>query len=233
LEVHKDQEKPYKCPFENCTKDFSKRLYLQNHHYQHVATAWYQCDQCDKFFYKKCDLKAHCVVHLTERSFLCNECGMSFKSLQYLKLHSTVHLDAKKFACKSCDKRFRKSYSLTLHTRAVHTRELPYVCSTCGKRFNSSNHLVVHTRYHTGERWVYHLIFLLGLGVAGIFNTVKNYFYNRKSRFFNWLRPFSVHTNALNQSVLPFTSTSNIWKDIAGRSMEYKLKAQDQTKIIF
>ncbi len=152
FEVHKDQQKPYKCPYVNCLGEFSKKHQLQEHHYQHVATAWYQCDKCDKFFFKKSILKVHGAVHLTDRSFLCNECGMSFKTDKHLKLHSTIHLEIKKYACKSCDKRFRKSYSLTLHTRAVHTRELPYVCSTCGKRFSSSINLVVHTRYHTGER---------------------------------------------------------------------------------
>lgn len=61
VKTHEDQEKPYQCPYEDCTNVYLKRQHLQNHYYQHVAEVVYQCQKCIKFFYNKAELKVMIV----------------------------------------------------------------------------------------------------------------------------------------------------------------------------
>lgn len=89
------------CPFEGCTKSFSRQF----------------------------NLKSHMKSHNTEKPFQCASCPQAFRRCHDLKRHvRSLHTEVKPFGCKSCCKQFSRMDALRRHVSrpASHCFSLEY-----------------------------------------------------------------------------------------------------------
>lgn len=124
--VHDPQKKMYKCPKENCAKEYSS---LMSH-------------------------KKHMAYHSVEDGDLkCSICSVKYETkeeiLFHLKSHSGSRLfksqSDKKFKCQFCDRLFLTRKDVTRHL-VVHTGERDFLCQFCPQRFGRKDHLVRHIK---------------------------------------------------------------------------------------
>lgn len=113
--------RPFKCPYEDCDKDYIEDKHLK----QHVKAA-----------------------HTNERDYVCQVpgCGKSFVTGTRLKRHQLVHEGAERFRCQDCGQSFRKRETLTKHVRKDHLHVRAYACSEqgCTESFDSKPALKRH-----------------------------------------------------------------------------------------
>ncbi|ELT96053.1 hypothetical protein CAPTEDRAFT_175082 [Capitella teleta] len=123
-------EKILICPFEGCSKSFTRN---------------YRLDQ-------------HKRSHTKERPFVCGEegCERSYSRQQHLTRHHSVKPVQRvrcydyRFQCCNCEESFHKKFQLRHHQFTAHKGVLPFQCEICLKRFNQSSHLNVHKKKHQG-----------------------------------------------------------------------------------
>lgn len=113
---------------------------------------YYKCkfDECGKIFSDSMSLKKHLAAH-GEKQFICpvEGCGKKFLDKSKLRRHNLVHSGEKAYKCEICGKRFSLDFNLKTHLR-THTGLKPYICrfAGCGKKFTQSSNLVAHEKVH-------------------------------------------------------------------------------------
>lgn len=148
-EVEVSSDTKFQCDV--CSKSFSSKEYLNNHHQQqHTKQFSFYCDRCGKGFTLRRALENHLLLHTGEFRYQCELCGKLFIQRYSLDDHLRKHEGRFRLTCQQCGKGFMCRNSLHIHTR-THTGERPFVCQHCGKCFSSSSNLVAHIRVCSGD----------------------------------------------------------------------------------
>lgn len=124
--VHDPQKKMYKCPKENCAKEYSSLMSHKKHMaYHNVEDGDLKCSICSVKYETKEEILFHLKSHSGSRLF---------------KSQSD-----KKFKCQFCDRLFLTRKDVTRHL-VVHTGERDFLCQFCPQRFGRKDHLVRHIK---------------------------------------------------------------------------------------
>ncbi|CAG2122129.1 unnamed protein product [Medioppia subpectinata] len=159
-------DKPFKCPHNECGKEFAYKQCLDSHLVSHTTGRPFVCDfiGCQRSYKNEISLQTHKLIHLSEPTIKCSVegCGERFYTRMKMKKHrEVVHsIPFYKFCPKpenrvpclwpGCDfTTYRGNYVLKLHA-LKHTGEKPVVCDwpECGKRFARMDHLKDHMNAH-------------------------------------------------------------------------------------
>nr|CAH0108047.1 unnamed protein product [Daphnia galeata] len=151
-----ENETLYLCPFEECSKGFSKLFMAKSHIMTHVGIRQFKCDAegCSWSFFSEYKLKRHKECHQGKKDFACTVCRRKFTTLYNLNSHKKLHDRPNIFSCsiEQCSSEFQTQRELDNHLKEQHREvEAPYACHhcNCGKRFHSLNALTTHLRSHT------------------------------------------------------------------------------------
>ena len=60
---HHREPKPFKCPYEKCTKRFQKTNYLKQHIRVHTMETPFQCNLCERKFKQQSHRNQHIRTH--------------------------------------------------------------------------------------------------------------------------------------------------------------------------
>lgn len=83
-------ERPYKCPYEGCEKDYKTNGALIKHNRSvHTMERPFKCsfDSCDKAFVCSHQLKKHAMAHTREKPYRCWYCELCFNSTYSRRMH--------------------------------------------------------------------------------------------------------------------------------------------------
>jgi general transcription factor IIIA len=132
-------DRPFKCNFEGCDKDYMEKKHLEFHiqnAHEKVKTHTCAVDDCGKSFSTATRLRRHQLVHEGKERFRCRDyppCSESFRKHQTLQRHiRTEHLKAHGFPCKEdgCEEGFDTAASLRRHMNREHG-ETKFWCDEC------------------------------------------------------------------------------------------------------
>ncbi|XP_063704437.1 gastrula zinc finger protein XlCGF57.1-like [Culicoides brevitarsis] len=138
--------RPFKCPHDGCSKDFTSKYTLTTHMKIHTDRPRpYKCTVCEKSFYHSQNLVQHLKLHSSTKEFICSGCNKAFSTQHNLDVHFIVHTKLKKFGCAICDKRFARKAEVRDHER-THTGEKPFSCDFCSATFAQRSNLLSHKR---------------------------------------------------------------------------------------
>jgi len=166
------QERPYKCPYNNCKK-FSLSKWIQNEHAQlcdynptlknnlqkrHEISrkildeGQFQCYFCLKNYTSKRTLFLHIKSHTGELKITCFGCKIQLNCLDLWK-HRAICVPIRKlFMCPFCNCSKTTSGNLNSHIQDVHTKDNPKTkCYFCSASFHA-NHMDRHLATHTQEK---------------------------------------------------------------------------------
>lgn len=121
-----EEDKPFSCPMDGCTRQFSSKRNLVDHcRGHHQGTKPHVCRYAG--------------------------CGKSFLRPAHLLIHTRIHTGEKPFVCdfEGCGKRWNQKSALKQHLRS-HTGEKPYHCTLegCAKKFSTSSSCKRHIATH-------------------------------------------------------------------------------------
>ncbi|XP_062312316.1 zinc finger protein ZXDC [Osmerus eperlanus] len=156
---HTEDQRPFKCSFEDCGWAFTTSYKLKRHLQSHNKVRPHKCEfeGCGRHFTTVYNLRAHVKTHDQENAFVCEICNERFRSSTRLTNHLRVHFEPQRpYKCEfpGCEKTFITFSALFSHNR-THFRETgQFICTFpgCDKCYDKACRLKVHMRSHTGER---------------------------------------------------------------------------------
>ncbi len=142
--------KIFACPYEGCSKTFSKKGRLNVHVLSHTGEKPFKCDDCEAGYSRLSHLKRHIDnVHKKIRHS-CSICPATFFSKEAAKKHEKIaHGDGNgnRLRCDECGKTFAKRYQLANHAVNEHDVKMEkkvHACDECEKTFPYPNKLKLH-----------------------------------------------------------------------------------------
>eukprot|EP00041_Stephanoeca_diplocostata_P013585 m.238608 g.238608 ORF g.238608 m.238608 type:complete len:489 (-) comp19392_c0_seq1:525-1991(-) len=147
---HQQHHGKFPCPFNGCTRVFSRPSHLEKHKRIHTNERPHKCGTCDMAFKTKWTLTKHMRTHTGEKPFKCEipGCGKEFTQRGSYCRHMRSHSDdAPTFTCEKCDKKFKQRSNYTLHLKS-HGEGKPFKCAVCQKCFKSERGLDKHRLTH-------------------------------------------------------------------------------------
>ncbi|XP_063702312.1 zinc finger protein 236-like [Culicoides brevitarsis] len=75
----KKEQKRFLCPYQNCSKEFSKPSLLERHKFVHTKVKNFICDICGSRFNQKASIGVHMISHTNLYQFQCKYCPRKFK----------------------------------------------------------------------------------------------------------------------------------------------------------
>lgn len=130
---HNNQDKHFKCDFENCNYTTNSSSYFAIHKRTHTGEKPFICDfeGCNYACSSNSCLTKHKRIHTGERPFKCSfpDCRESFKQASTLKRHEATHVGDKCFVCnemdfitlEKCNASFLRLDTLKKHIKCMHT----------------------------------------------------------------------------------------------------------------
>lgn len=123
-----------------CGRTFKRTGHFNQHMRVHTGERPYKCDfpGCGRDFSRSDNLRRHRIMHddpeNPEQDFLCprNDCGKSFRSKYHLDRHVALHDRPTSYKCSLCPASFSKKRGLGEHNANVHGGERPYKCQETG-----------------------------------------------------------------------------------------------------
>ncbi|XP_053408291.1 zinc finger protein ZXDC-like [Mercenaria mercenaria] len=153
-----DRKTPYKCPYEECSKQFNHISNFKKHiDAVHLNLRNFQCEFCEQRLKTSSSLKFHIAARHTKdddkKLYKCDVCSKTFLRKGSLQLHETLHTNAKNYSCSfdGCGKLFRLKSNLTKHQK-IHNDVKPHQCEVCEERFSRKTYLETHMYKHTGVK---------------------------------------------------------------------------------
>jgi hypothetical protein len=153
--------KTIKCSYPNCPKTFNRPARLAAHLRSHTNDRPFKCPfaDCTKDYLEEKHLKQHVKgSHTHERSYVCVEpnCGKAFVTATRLRRHAAVHEGKERYKCRGydgCEQSFRKHQTLQRHVRTEHLGLQAYLCQQegCGRGFDSAGAMKRHVEREHGE----------------------------------------------------------------------------------
>nr|XP_032642528.1 zinc finger protein 282-like [Chelonoidis abingdonii] len=148
------QEEPYPeerlCTSTECERNYTQKVYLQNHQQSHTGERLFACTECGKNFQLKVSLTKHQRSHGKEKPYECSQCEKSFICHSWLIRHQMIHSGERPYKCTKCDKSYSRKDYLLNHQRR-HLGEKLFQCNVCGKTFVLKRSLVKHQKSHMKE----------------------------------------------------------------------------------
>ena len=149
--------RPFKCDYQDCDQDFSKKCYLFEHIRRVHHGKPYKCGTCGFKFAFATELHLHELQHAPNNEKSISDPYAVFRHpiSQQQPLDNTRSIDdksdksSKRFKChhKDCNKSWLEQKNLFYHLRMAHG-EMPYKCDQCDQRFNFRRELDDHQSKH-------------------------------------------------------------------------------------
>ncbi|XP_041972868.1 gastrula zinc finger protein XlCGF8.2DB-like isoform X2 [Aricia agestis] len=142
--------KPFSCPEENCTKEYTNKSHLDRHinsvHKKTELNILFCCPYCMKKYSNRQNLKRHIEKsHKDDRkSYQCDYCSKLFRNKTDISIHMYKHTGVKAFRCTVCHKEFIKNSHKNQHMK----KHKEYPCQECDSKFYKLSHLLSHQRSH-------------------------------------------------------------------------------------
>ncbi|OZJ03233.1 hypothetical protein BZG36_03436 [Bifiguratus adelaidae] len=81
---------PTHCPYDGCSKTFTRSNNLKTHVKSHLTTKPFLCEHCPRSFSRKHDLQRHTRVHTGDKPYVCICCSKKFARTDALKRHHRI-----------------------------------------------------------------------------------------------------------------------------------------------
>ncbi|CAM5094945.1 unnamed protein product [Eretmochelys imbricata] len=152
LLIHQEEAYPEERLYTSteCERNYTQKVYLQNHQQAHTGERLFACAECGKNFQLKISLTKHQRSHGIEKPYECSQCEKSFICHSWLIRHQMIHSGERPYKCTECDKSYSRKDYLLNHQRR-HLGEKLFQCNVCGKSFVLKRSLVKHQKSHMKE----------------------------------------------------------------------------------
>lgn len=166
--IHKDEERPYKCLFEDCNLTFRDKAAVRAHFVVHKNSKKYSCSICAKKFNIKQNLMTHLkgihklkndeatsnglqgVVDSSENEKSGNEDNDCLDIVKKFKIEYDIYRDIDPLTCEYCFKHFSTEEEMESHLESHEDDKKPYKCpdECCTITFLRKSYLQKHYYMH-------------------------------------------------------------------------------------
>ena len=158
LKRHVNAAHGFRCPEEDCQKQFKSSRQLAAHKRRHHKPPEGPaiCPDCGKQYTNRENMMHHQrTIHSEGQIFQCKKCPRTFNSRARVRNHEKYH-ETEESQCPHCGKMLKNRSSLKAHVHYFHKEKkiggekFNEPCPQCGRMFNNKDNLKLHIlRQHT------------------------------------------------------------------------------------